>query len=336
VESQADRLDQLMTRFDCRARNDWTVTEQIHDDEPDTSEAVVRTLLAAECPLWTRYPIEYLRTSGTDNAMWRVRLDGDSDIVVRLPRRPSAADGVLQEMAVLQGIEHARISTVVATPSVRHIGQPHDVFPHHWSVLDWIDGSDAWTVRDELSNGASPSLIGDLAQAVTAIGEIVDIAVRSRPAGNRGGPLGPLLERLHGWLDEPQWNAAGLIDVGVVRRLAAEAADVIDEPVSEGFVHGDLIPGNLLVDRGRLTAIIDWGGAGWGDTAQDLAPAWAVLEASERAAFRRTIGVEESTWIRGRTFELEHAVGGVLYYVPRRHPLGDVMARTLTRIIENP
>lgn len=25
----------------------------------------------------------------------------------------------------------------------RHVGQPHEVFPHHWSVLEWIDGSDA-------------------------------------------------------------------------------------------------------------------------------------------------------------------------------------------------
>lgn len=38
----------------------------------------------------------------------------------------------------------------------------------------------------------------------------------------------------------------------------------------------------------------------------------------------------------GRTFELEHVVGGVLYYVPKQHPLGDVMARTLERILESP
>ncbi len=143
----------------------------------------------------------------------------------------------------------------------------------------------------------------------------------------------PLLERLDGWLDSPEWNAAGLIDVAAVRRLGAEALEVADEPVDERVVHGDLIPGNLLVDDDRLAAVIDWGGAGRGDPAQDLAPAWSVLDASQRPVFRAEADVDDAAWIRGRTFELEHAVGGVLYYVPRRYPLGDVMARTLDRIL---
>ena len=36
---------------------------------------------------------------------------------------------------------------------------------------------------------------------------------------------------------------------------------------------------------------------------------------------------------RGRLFELEHAVGGVLYYRPRGHPPGTVMQTTLDRIL---
>jgi aminoglycoside phosphotransferase (APT) family kinase protein len=62
------------------------VSERIHDDEPDTSEAIVRALLAAGCPQWATLPLTYLRTSGTDNAMWRVHADGGGDVVVRLPR----------------------------------------------------------------------------------------------------------------------------------------------------------------------------------------------------------------------------------------------------------
>jgi aminoglycoside phosphotransferase (APT) family kinase protein len=166
---------------------------------------------------------------------------------------------------------------------------------------------------------------------VAAIGEITGIGVPLRRPGQRGGPLRPLLERLHGWLDDP--SASSLLDVEAVRRLAAPADDLIDEPVTERFVHGDLIPGNLLVDNGRMAAVIDWGGAGRGDAAQDLAPAWTVFDEPERSAFRSETGADEAAWIRGRTFELEHAVGGVLYYTPRNHPLGDVMLRTLDRIL---
>jgi aminoglycoside phosphotransferase (APT) family kinase protein len=320
VWSRSDILDDVRTR--------------IHDDEPDTGELVVRSLLQAECPQWSSMPIEYLSTSGTDNAMWRIRTDGEPDLVVRLPRRPGAAAGVLQEMDVLQQVDGG-LGSAVHTPTIRHIGQPHDVFAHHWSVLEWIEGTDCWSARDRLDSPALSTLATDLAAAVLAIGQLDTHGVQQRSAGSRGGPLLPLLERLDGWLNNPEWNATHLIDVVAVRRLAAEGREVADETVPSGFVHGDLIPGNLLVDRNRLSAIIDWGGAGQGDPAQDLAPAWAVLTASERPAFRDAVGGDDSAWIRGRTFELEHAVGGVLYYLPRQHLLGEVMSRTLGRIIED-
>jgi aminoglycoside phosphotransferase (APT) family kinase protein len=176
-------------------------------------------------------------------------------------------------------------------------------------------------------------LTADLSRVVQALGEITDVDVRPRPSGSRGGPLRPLLDRLDGWLKDPRWYAEALVDVAVVKRLAAEAYEILDEPVAQGFLHGDLIPGNLLVNNRRLTAVLDWGGAGHGDTAQDLAPAWSVLTAPDREVFRQITGADHAAWIRGRTFELEHAVGGVLYYVPRQHTLGDVMSRTLDRIL---
>ncbi len=265
--------------------------------------------------------------------MWRIRLDNEPDVVIRLPRRTGSAAGVEQEIAVLRHVAQSRFGAAVMTPSVRHVGQPSEVFPHRWSALEWIDGTDAWAARDSLGPHARKSFASDLGQAVSEIAEINDVDVRRRTPGSRGGPIGPLLDRLEGWLNNPEWNAESLIDVDAVKRLAAAALVVLDEPVMEGFVHGDLIPGNLLLDSDRLTSIIDWGGAGWGDTAQDLAPAWSVFATAERSAFREATGADDAAWIRGRTFELEHAVGGVLYYKPRQHPLGDVMACTLDRLL---
>jgi hypothetical protein len=45
------------------------------------------------------------------------------------------------------------------------------------------------------------------------------------------------------------------------------------------------------------------------------------------------MGVDEATWTRGRAFELEHAVGAILYYRPRGHPLARIMTRTLERVL---
>ncbi len=119
-----------------------------------------------------------------------------------------------------------------------------------------------------------------------------------------------------------------------MRRSAAESAEAaLDEVVPDRFVHGDLIPGNVLVTHGRLSAVIDWGGAGIGDAALDLVPAWAILDRGGRGVFRAATGATPAAWLRGRAFALEQAVGGVLRYVPTRHTLAAVMQRSLDWIL---
>lgn len=311
---------------------DVRVGHSIHHDEPDTSETTLRTLLAAECPGWSGLPVEYLQTSGTDNAMWRVRVGSGPDVVVRLPRRPRAAEKVVHEAELLERLSTSSLGSAISTPPVLHVGEPHEAFPHRWSVLGWLDGSDAWSAGAELDKSLE-ELAVDLGEAVLAIRELSDVPAAERLPGDRGGPVEPLVQRLERWLDDDRWRASELIDVARVRRLATEALDAADA-IDTCFVHGDLIPGNLLVQSGRLSAIIDWGSAGHGDPAQDLSPAWSVLNSEARRVFRKIVEADDATWIRARTFELEHAVGGVLYYLPRRHTLGDVMACTLERILQ--
>ncbi len=36
------------------------------------------------------------------------------------------------------------------------------------------------------------------------------------------------------------------------------------------LVHGDYRTGNLMIDAGRLTGVLDWEFAGWGDPAEDI------------------------------------------------------------------
>ena len=216
--------------------------ERIHDDEYDTSEATVRALLAAQRPEWSELSIAYLRTSGTDNAMWRVHVPDGADVVVRLPRRAGAAQSIGQELDLLRSISDSALATVVDTPAVRHDGEPDAAFPHRWAVLGWLDGSDAWTARDDLDGGLD-DLAVDLAHAVRAIGELRDVPAPRRDPGDRGGPVEPLLRGLDRWLDDARWNAAGLVDVASVRRSAAESLEAAGEPVTVGFVTATSSPG---------------------------------------------------------------------------------------------
>ena len=82
----------------------------------------------------------------------------------------------------------------------------------------------------------------------------------------------------------------------------------------EVWVHGDLLPGNLLVVDGRLSAVIDFGGLNVGDPACDLQPAWNMFEGDSYLRFRTELEVDNASWLRGRGWALYQAVSALAYY----------------------
>src|SRR5439155_14751042 len=87
------------------------------------------------------------------------------------------------------------------------------------------------------------------------------------------------------------------------------------------WIHGDLTPGNLLVEQGRLSAVIDFGCLGVGDPACDLMVAWTLLSGETRDAFRAALAVDDATWARGRGWALSWALIALPYYL-ETNPVG--------------
>ena len=79
-------------------------------------------------------------------------------------------------------------------------------------------------------------------------------------------------------------------------------------------MHGDLLPGNLLVVDGRLSAVIDFGCLNVGDPACDLQPAWNVFAGESRMRYRDELRVDDASWLRGRGWALFQAVLALPYY----------------------
>ena len=294
---------------------------RLHDNEPDTGADVVRSLLKSQVPRLAGLPLAPLSNTGTDNALYRL----GSSFVVRLPRILGAERGLRAEFEWLPRLQR-RLS--VAVPELVHVGEPAEVYPYPWAVLAWLDGTDAWAAR--YHEGWFGTEFGyDLANTVLELRRVpIENAPRREP-GMRGGPLSGLDDRVRWWLNQ----ADGLIDVPAVTRIWDQCLESADHDVEPTLLHGDLLPGNLLLDRGRLSAVIDWGGIGAGDPAQDLSPAWSVLDPSGVTAFRDLLEVDRQTWMRARGFVLEQSIGEIIYYTPRQHPLADVMRRALGRIL---
>jgi aminoglycoside phosphotransferase (APT) family kinase protein len=104
------------------------------------------------------------------------------------------------------------------------------------------------------------------------------------------------------------------------------------------WIHGDLAPGNVLVTDGRLDAVIDFGALGIGDPTVDLIVAWNLLPAVARDVFRAALGVDDTTWLRGRGWALSIALIQLPYYritnpslaANARHVIAEVLADVAT------
>lgn len=82
---------------------------------------------------------------------------------------------------------------------------------------------------------------------------------------------------------------------------ACEAA--LAAPGWEGapvWIHGDLDARNMLVELGRLSAVLDFGTMAVGDPACDVMVAWKMLPAETRDVFRTELSVDDATWARAR------------------------------------
>ncbi len=117
----------------------------------------------------------------------------------------------------------------------------------------------------------------------------------------------------------------------VLSGAALEAWErALEAPVWDGsepvWIHTDLLRPNVLVDGGRVRAVIDFGGVGMGDPAADVIPAWAVFGPAGREVFRRALEVDDGVWERARGYALHQAAMIVPYYA-RTNPGFVVLAR---------
>lgn len=90
---------------------------RMHENEIITDVSLVRRLLAGQFPKWADLPVTPVRSSGTDNAMYRL---GD-DMVVRMPRIHWAVESVEKEQYWLPKLA-PHLPVVISAPLER--GRP--------------------------------------------------------------------------------------------------------------------------------------------------------------------------------------------------------------------
>jgi aminoglycoside phosphotransferase (APT) family kinase protein len=123
-----------------------------------------------------------------------------------------------------------------------------------------------------------------------------------------------------------------LFDVARLRRIWARLPELPRES-PDFMTHGDLIPGNVLVDDGRLVGILDVGGLGPADPALDLVSAWHLLDTGPRKLLREDLRCDELEWERGKAWAFQQAMGAAWYYQSSNPPISRMGRGTVERIL---
>ena len=295
---------------------------RLHADEVETDASLVGRLIASQFPQWSSLDIQPVESAGTSNWLYRL----GHDMAVRLPRRPGMEAELEKEHRWLP-VFAPLLSLAIPVPLAK--GVPGEGYPWPWSVYRWIEGETATT-----------EVIGDSSDAAVALAEFVAALHGIDTAG--GPPPGrhnysrgvPLAQR------DASTRAAiasldGMVDVeGVtaVWEAALEAPEWHDAPV---WIHGDLLPSNMLVQAGRLHAIIDFGSAGIGDPACDVAVAWTLLSPRVRGEFREALAVDDGMWARGRGWALSPALIALPYYQHTNPGMARIARHTIAAVLED-
>lgn len=264
-------------------------TDKIPIDVPQVAQ-----LIATQFPKWANLEITPVKNSGWDNKTFHL----GPHMTVRLPSHADYEGQVKKEQVWLPKLA-PQLPLPISLPLA--MGKPGCGYPLHWSIYKWLDG-----------NTASIAHITDLRQFAIALAEFLHALEKCDPTGGppasehnffRGGSLAV-------YDDETRAAIAALDDKKYVQATTAVWNVALGStwqrpPV---WVHGDIAIGNLLVNNGQLSAVIDFGQLGIGDPACDLAIAWTLFTGESREAFRATLPLDNATWARGRGWALWKAL----------------------------
>jgi aminoglycoside phosphotransferase (APT) family kinase protein len=273
-------------------------TPKMHADEIETDVALVRRMLAGQFPQWAELAIEPVVSYGTDHDIYRL---GDN-LAARLPRIEWATGQAKKEAEWLPKLAP---HLPLAVPVQLAMGQPAEGYPFEWSVYEWLPGENANGTIADMDHAAV-----DLAAFVRALRQVDTTGAYPRLSGSRGAPLSELDTHVRRAIAE----LGDRIDTEAAVRSWEESLHAQEWDGEDVWVQGDLLPGNLLVVDGRLSAVIDFGCLNVGDPACDLQPAWNVFAGDSRALYRAELQVDDASWLRGRGWSLYQAVMALPYY----------------------
>jgi len=249
-------------------------------------------LIADQFPEFSDLPISDIEQQGHDNRTYRL----GSDMLIRMPTAAEYALKVSKEQELLPQLAK-RLSVNIPAPI--KMGNPSADYPYPFSIYKWLPGQSINLLQ--LTDQAKEQLAVGLAQFLKDLQAIHD--VKGPNPGQHNWWRGDHVSVYDKGAREQIAKLAEIIDVAQALALWNQACATKwgKNPV---WIHGDFAIGNILMDGGKLSAVIDFGGAAVGDPACDLVMAWTYLSGKARQILITAMDMDNDTWLRARAWAL--------------------------------
>lgn len=309
----------------------------MHSDELDITEQLVRRLVDRQFPDYVELPIVPLGASGSTNRQYRL----GEHLLVRMPRQPGGGKSIAKELRWTKEIG-SQLS--LSYPDIVTVGEPDDSYSERWSIVRWQTGHHPDVIEPRRTVSAErqtlqQQLAEDLARLILDIrgATVSDEAKRDPLLANhyRGGTLADHDRWFQKNLEACQQIEGLDLDFALAAQTWSQAVEAEQQASPDDrlqWFHGDIVAENLLLDQGRLTGLLDFGGLSLGDPTVDLHGLWEVLDAEARQRCRELLAVSDLEWRRGQAWALAIAMMTFPYYwhtMPGRIADRMVMAKNL-------
>ena len=282
---------------------------------------LARNLIAEQFPEFSDLPITDVEKQGHDNRTYRL----GEHMLIRMPTAADYALKVPKEQELLPQLAK-RLS--VSIPAPIKMGNPSTDYPYPFSIYKWLPGKSINLLT--LTAQEKEQLAFDLANFLKELQAITDVE------GPEPGQ--------HNW-----WRGdhVSVYDKGA-REQIAELAEIIDASKALAlwdqacatrwkkapiWIHGDFAICNILMDRGKLSAVIDFGGAAVGDPACDLVIAWTYLSGKAREIFISKMDMDFDTWLRARAWALWKATFELCQISDKNSPEAGLQKRIIGEVL---
>ncbi len=195
----------------------------------------------------------------------------------------------------------------------------------------WIDGDEPGpgSVTDWPAFGADLATMVQSLHAVPLMG-----ATRQGDLSwYRGGGLRACDPSIGEYFDNCRTIPDLDLDIARLQHLWQSGLALPEPSGRQVWLHGDLKPSNLLVQQGKLHAVIDFGCLSVGSPDAEHAPLWD-LPPGARQAYWDAMNLDEVTWLRARAWAIAVGVSGVSYYWGSHPPFVSECLSRLRAILE--